>query len=406
MMLSLLPMVLWSGSDFPPDHVLYRVKNIEVQSRRFHHEDPQFRDLEYVDLLRGKIDRGYQFRKPKDPRQWGKAQADFSRLATTYYHRQGPAGVVMERWNWFGDATNSYASDLRLVGSLAGLASAGPFATFPALWSEPPVAVVNMYAGTLASYARPLQRFDFYENDDAIVQLSLPKKGEGYFTYIRDAQQRGAFVNVFHGDERTMLAQKAPQRFYQVMFMEICPRDLLEDISVNLLTKEAMTMLFDKLAPRGILCVHVSNRYFDLAPVIGDVAESLGYACLHGHDQVFFPGRTLSQPFEYIGHYTSSWVVVARKAEHLTHLEAPRGHADIMKRINDDRRRQGIAPAVSKYWSAPERTGKNVWTDKTHSLLSVMFQHPASARLNDGLREIGRRWENLRRNGPRFYYRP
>src|SRR5262249_26302896 len=157
--------------------------------------------------------------------------------------------------------------------------------TLPAAWSEPPIAVVGMYAGTMASYARPLQRFDFFENDDAIIELSLPKKGPGYFTYIRDAQKRGAIVNVFHGDERTMLAQKAPRNFYQAIFMEICPRDRLEDISVNMLTQEAMTMLFDKLAPRGILCVHVSNRYFDLVPVIADVAGSLGYSCRHGHDQ-------------------------------------------------------------------------------------------------------------------------
>src|SRR5207244_2728190 len=34
----------------------------------------------------------------------------------------------------------------------------------------------------------------------------------------------------------------------------------------------------------GILCVHTSNRYVDLVPVVADVAASLGFASKRGHD--------------------------------------------------------------------------------------------------------------------------
>ncbi|MET3845704.1 hypothetical protein ABIE49_007782 [Bradyrhizobium sp. OAE829] len=47
-------------------------------------------------------------------------------------------------------------------------------------------------------------------------------------------------------------------------------------IPVHLLTREAVAGYLSKLTPHGVIVVHISNRYFDLAPVVGNVAQSLG----------------------------------------------------------------------------------------------------------------------------------
>ena len=51
------------------------------------------------------------------------APAELRRLATTYYHRRGPLGVVLERWNWFPGPANTYWADARLPASLVALAA-------------------------------------------------------------------------------------------------------------------------------------------------------------------------------------------------------------------------------------------------------------------------------------------
>src|SRR5439155_7069380 len=113
-----------------------------------------------------------------------------------------------------------------------------PVNQFTGAWSEPAVGVVRLNAGILASYARPLQFFDFYDADGATKAFSLPDKGEPLFSYLHDAKQRGATVRFFIGHERDML-KKAPQRFYHALFVEITRTDL-KRVNKDLLTKEAI----------------------------------------------------------------------------------------------------------------------------------------------------------------------
>jgi spermidine synthase len=49
-----------------------------------------------------------------------------------------------------------------------------------------------------------------------------------------------------------------------------------DSIPVHLLTTEAMQLYFHHLRPDGILAVHISNRYLDLAPVLLGEARALG----------------------------------------------------------------------------------------------------------------------------------
>lgn len=331
--------------------------------------------------MRANINRGTNFIKPDDKQSYGDPKSDFSRLATCYHHRESPIGIVMKKYNWFHDRrnNNTFWADYRGTASLAGLNAAPlgfdvlPSGNLTALWSEPPVAVVNMYTGTMASYANPMQTMHFFESDERIIRLSLPKKGEPHFHYVKDAKNRGADIQVFHGKERPTIAAKAPDGFYQVMVVEICPRDRLEDVSVELMTKEGMRLLMSKVREDGILCYHVSNRYLEMRYVIADVADSLGYRSLLGQDSKYLDEKNEM-------HFTSEWIMVARRKEHLAHLRAPEGYASQVRQYWAE---QGMPNyPVEPYWSTPAATGKHVWTDKSrHAINGLMRSDPAPHRL-------------------------
>ena len=143
----------------------------------------------------------------------GKALKDISRLATTYYHRYGPVGVVMEQDNWFKGKQNTFWSDVRqpvsMVGQIAASLGVGnlPLATLVQTWSEPPFATIGLGTGTMASYARPYQHLTYYEIDEVIRQFSLPETEgqQARFTYLQGAIRRGANLEVIMGDARQSL---------------------------------------------------------------------------------------------------------------------------------------------------------------------------------------------------------
>jgi hypothetical protein len=253
-------------------------------------------------LMHGNIDHGMNFRKPEDPKLIGKPKEDYSRLPTTYYHKLGPVGRVMNKFNWgVSYATerenlNVYSADARMPASAVGLAVAQsnscnlPLASLVGAWSEPPYATIGLGTGTMASYGRPFGHVHFYEIDDHIRRLSLPLAGEAlYFGYLRDAGNRGCNVQVLMGDARLRMAMPyetyqeekekrgegrggGPNSFYHMMVVDAFSSDA---IPRHLLTRQAFMMYFEKLAPEGILCVHTSNRYVNLVKVVADVANSI-----------------------------------------------------------------------------------------------------------------------------------
>jgi hypothetical protein len=51
-------------------------------------------------------------------------------------------------------------------------------------------------------------------------------------------------------------------------------------IPVHLLTRECFAVYFKQLQPRGILAVHVSNRFLNLVPVVAKNANDFGKAAI------------------------------------------------------------------------------------------------------------------------------
>jgi hypothetical protein len=243
---------------------------------------------EYNLLLHGKITHGMQFTDPVK-----------SRWPTTYY---GPTSGV-------GRAIGSLPHDRGRKLGLVGLGT-----------------------GTLASYGRAADHIRIYEINPAVEQLSQSR-----FTYVNSSP---AHVEIVHGDARLSmeqeLARHEPQGF-DVLALDAFNSDA---IPVHLLTREAFAIYLQQIAPDGIIAVHISNRYFDLQPVVTHLAKEFGLACVtvdddQGNDQWWI--------------YETTWMLVARDPAVL--------------------QRSLIKSGSTKSY---DRAGVPLWTDDYTSLFKIL----------------------------------
>ncbi len=130
------------------------------------------------------------------------------------------------------------------------------------------VGVIGLGTGSLASYGRKGDVYRYYEINPLVLKVARLE-----FTYLQDCP---AQIDVVMGDARltleSELAAGQSQRF-DALAVDAFSSDA---IPVHLLTKEAFELYFKHLKPDGILCVHVSNRYLNLVPVVAGLADALG----------------------------------------------------------------------------------------------------------------------------------
>lgn len=128
------------------------------------------------------------------------------------------------------------------------------------------MAVLGLGLGSVACYPAPHRDFTFYEIDPAIKRVA---ENKNLFTYLSDC---GSPYKVILGDGRLRMAE-APDGSYDMIFLDAFSSD---SIPIHLLTREAFELYFKKLKPEGLLVVHISNRYLDLAPLVAAQAEDAG----------------------------------------------------------------------------------------------------------------------------------
>lgn len=165
------------------------------------------------------------------------------------------------------------------------------------------VGVVGLGAGTLAAYSAPGEHWSFFEIDPEVERIARDTR---YFSYLGRSK---ADLRVVLGDGRLQLAA-APDRSLDVLVLDAFTSDA---IPVHLLTREALTMYLDKLAPSGVLAVHLSNRFLNLEPVIGNLAAAAGLVA-----RVRVGVVTAQQSHD--GSKTSAWAVLARTSDALGSL--------------------------------------------------------------------------------------
>ena len=104
----------------------------------------------------------------------------------------------------------------------------------------------------------------------------------------------------------------APADYYDFIVLDAYSSDA---IPVHLLTREALAVYLAKLTKHGIMAFHISNVFFDLAPVVGNLAHDAGLTALLQSDSA------VSEAEQKQGKYPSIWVVVTRHAEDLLPLK-------------------------------------------------------------------------------------
>jgi hypothetical protein len=213
------------------------------------------------------------------------------------------------------------------------------FAALPAA-SRARVAVVGLGAGALASYARPGQRFTFFEIDPAVERIARDTR---FFSYLSDCGERCAVVT---GDARLSLA-RAPERAFDLVVLDAFSSDA---IPIHLVTSEAFALYCSRLAERGAILVHYSSRHLALEPVLGRVAYEHGLAALAQADP--------AGPEAAFGKLPSEWMVMARDARDL-----------------------GPLIVDSRWIPVGQSRGAPLWTDDFSSLAGVLrFRPPVRPR--------------------------
>lgn len=194
------------------------------------------------------------------------------------------------------------------------------------------VAIIGLGTGSLACYAIPRQDWTFYEIDPAVARIARDPR---YFTFLSDCPAK---IHVVLGDGRLSLAQ-APDCHFDLIVLDVFSSDA---IPVHFLTREAINVYLTKLSDGGILLFHISNKYLNLKPVLGDLAANASLACLV---QV---NRISSLAEEKAKKLGSIWVVMARQTDDLGSL-------------SEDRRWKPL----------PGRPGARLWSDDFSNILSV-----------------------------------
>jgi len=184
-------------------------------------------DDRWIQLMNGTTVHGVQSTDP-----------DLARRPTFYYAPSGPLGDVF-----------------------AALEPGRPDAA---------VAIAGLGAGGIAAYLQPGQTVTFFEIDPVVVRVASDAR---YFTFLADAPSPPRIVL---GDARISMRDE-PDASYDLVILDAFSSDAPP---AHLLTIEALLEDRRLLRPGGILVIHVSNRYYDLAPALGAAEDRLAMTVL------------------------------------------------------------------------------------------------------------------------------
>jgi hypothetical protein len=161
------------------------------------------------------------------------------------------------------------------------------------------VAIVGLGAGTLAAWGRSGDTFRFYEINPAVEAIARK-----WFFFLKDSK---AQTEVVLGDARVQLERELAagrSHDFDLIAVDAFSSDA---IPIHLLTAECGDLYRQRLAPDGILALHISNRSLDLEPVARGLAQHLGWKA-----------RMVMGLFDSnAGESNSRWVLLAEKAETL-----------------------------------------------------------------------------------------
>jgi spermidine synthase len=192
----------------------------------------------------------------------GVERTDAAPAALTYYSPQGPLGDLM-----------------RAVGPRAKS-----------------IGAIGLGVGSEACYARPGQSWTFYEIDPLVGRLASKS---GLFRTLSTCAPQARLV---YGDGRLALARTPPHQL-DILILDAFSSDA---IPIHLVTREAFASYVRALRPHGVIVAHITNRYFNLAPIIARLAPEVG---LVAYERNFHPVAGTDMALVSL----SRWVALTRE---------------------------------------------------------------------------------------------
>jgi hypothetical protein len=162
------------------------------------------------------------------------------------------------------------------------------------------IGAVGLGIGSVACYARPDQSWTFFEIDGLVADVAARS---GLF---RELPQCAPQAKVVLGDGRLSL-ERGPAHQYDLLILDAFSSDA---IPVHLVTREAFASYVRALKPHGAIALHITNRYFDLAPIVARIAPEAG---LVAYDWDFKPPPKTDFAILSVSH----WIVLARSSADL-----------------------------------------------------------------------------------------
>ena len=215
---------------------------------------------------------------------------------------------------------------LTYYGPGSGVAIA--YASAPALFGpHARMAVLGLGTGTLACFAKPGESWTIFEIDPAVLAYSL----NGTFTFLKTCAPA---ARIELGDARLALA-KAPPGSFDMLAMDAFTSD---SVPLHLFTHEAFGVYLRALSPRGVIMVHISNRFIDLEPPLAAELKARG---LHAMVRDDYPDENSEWT-------PSSFVAVSRDPQQLSKI---------------------ARSAPDKPWRPLVAPAPRIWTDDHASIL-------------------------------------
>lgn len=274
---------------FSPDHAIARSRNfygtLKVSERQTTPDKPGQEALEFRALHCNGTEHGRQF-----------TRADLRREPLSYYGSETAVGQLLTALQ-----RNTHAR----------------------------VGVVGMGTGTLASYGVSGQTYRFYEINPDVVTTA-----RAYFTFITDMQARGGIYELALGDARLALEHE-PDQHFDALVLDAFSGD---SVPVHLLTREAFAIYQRHLAPHGVIAIHITNRYLNLAPVVERLAREFGFATT----------RISVQNVHRVGHYHPDYLLLSKDRDLIAQYP----------------------PALPPY--ARDIADVALWTDRAHNLFQIL----------------------------------
>ena len=128
------------------------------------------------------------------------------------------------------------------------------------------VGVIGLGSGSLACHIAPNETWRFFEIDPTIVAIA---RDPDHFSFLSSCAPT---VPIVLGDARLTFAQE-PDHVYDLIIVDAYSSDA---IPVHLATAEAMAIYKSKLAPQGVVMMHISNRHLELRSVVEGIAAANG----------------------------------------------------------------------------------------------------------------------------------